>query len=140
MTAPRRLFVDTAVLAYAIGDEHTLRAPCRAILTAAARGEVELHASVEMIQELLHHRLRRTHRATAIAQVRATAEACVLHDFGAAALHGALDLAESAGMGGRDAVHAATAAHHGFAEIVSPDNDFDVVPGLRRIPPESLRF
>ncbi|ROS75277.1 type II toxin-antitoxin system VapC family toxin [Cellulomonas sp. PhB143] len=135
---PRRLFVDTAVLAYALGGEHAMRGPCRALLEAAARGDVELHASVEMVQELLHHRLRRGDRAAAVAQARGAAAACVLHPFDADVLARAVDLVEQAGLGGRDAVHAATALQHGFAALVSPDRDFDAVPGVERLDPGRL--
>lgn len=135
-TAPHRIFLDTAVFAYALGGTHTLREPCRAILAAAARSEVELHASVEMVQELIHHRLRRTDRFAAVSEARTVAEACVLHAFDAGVMTRALDLIADTALNGRDAVHAGTAAVHGFTAIVSPDRDFDSIPGLRRISPE----
>lgn len=42
------------------------------------------------------------------------------------------------GVGGRDAVHAATALEAGISVIVSPDSDFDGIDGLSRIDPKSL--
>ena len=129
------LFLDTAVWAYAIGDDHPQRDACRALLSAAQRGDVELHASVELIQELVFHRMRRTDRATAVAEGRAVAAACTLHPFGADVLVKALDLTATTRIGGRDAVHAATALLAGFDAVVSPDRDFAVVEGLRRLDP-----
>ena len=41
-------------------------------------------------------------------------------------------------IGGRDAVHAATALAAGFTEIVSADRDLDRVPGLTRRAPDDL--
>lgn len=41
----------------------------------------------------------------------------------------------SAALGGRDAVHAATALSHGFDELVTADRDVDAAPGLRRVGP-----
>lgn len=135
----RRIWVDTSVLALAAGGDHPLREPCRRVVTAAAAGTLEFHASVEMVQEFVFHRLRRVPRADAVAQARQAGALCVLHAFDADVLGRALDLVASAGIGGRDAVHAATALALGFEEIVSADRDFDVVPGLRRIDPEAVR-
>jgi len=65
---------------------------------------------------------------------------CVLHTFDDEVLTRALDLAGNSELGGRDAVHAATALTAGFEEIVSADRDFDAVPGLRRIAPAEVSF
>lgn len=134
----RRLFVDTAPLLYAVGGAHPLRAPCRALLAASAEGRVELHASVEVVQEFLFHRLRRDDRARAVAAARAVREVLVLHPFDASVVSAMVDLVETSGVGGRDAVHAATALAAGFEEIVSTDPDLDAVPGLGRLAPETL--
>ena len=75
------ILVDTAVVAYAVGGKHSLREPCQRWLLAAGRGEVELHASVEMIQELLFHRMMRTDRQTASHRARDASQLCVLHPF-----------------------------------------------------------
>lgn len=131
----RVLLLDTAVLAYAVGDAHHQRAACRAILAAAAAGDVELHLSVEGVQEFLFHRMRRGSRDLAVRQARDVADLCVLHAFDAAVLSRALELVAGSALPGRDAVHAATALVHGIDAIVSPDPDFDDVPGLRRVDP-----
>lgn len=129
------LFIHSAVLAYALGDEHPRRAACRAIVSAAQRGEVELHASVELVQELVFHRLRRSGRDGAVEEGRFAARLCALHPFDVPVLERSLDLTAMTRIGGRDAVHAATALLSGFATIVSPDRDFDGIPGLGRIDP-----
>ena len=60
----------------------------------------------------------------------------VVHDFDARVLQRALELVGThERIGGRDAVHAATALVAGIAAIISPDRAFDRVPGLRRIDP-----
>ncbi len=134
----RRIWVDTSVLAYAAGGDHPLREPCRRVVEAAAAGVLELHASVEMVQEFVFHRLRRVPRADAVAQARQAGALCVLHPFDADVLERALDLVSAAELGARDAVHAATAIARGFEEIVSADRDFDAAPGLRRIDPADV--
>ncbi|HEY0118207.1 MAG TPA: type II toxin-antitoxin system VapC family toxin [Cellulomonas sp.] len=129
------LFLDSAVWAFALGDEHPRRDACRAVLLAAQRGEVELHASVELVQEVVFHRLRRTGRANAVAEGRAIERSCALHPFDAGVLGKALELTATTTLRGRDAVHAATALLNGFDAIVSPDRDFADVPDLRRLDP-----
>lgn len=128
-------FVDTSVFAYALGGQHAERAPSRAVVEAATAGRLVLHASVEMVQELLHHRMRRADRDGALRQARAAAELCIVHAFDGAVLARALDLVSATSLRGRDAVHAATALQHGLPAMLSADPDFDVVPGLTRISP-----
>ncbi len=131
--------VDTAVFAYALGGSHPMKQPCLRVISAAGAGEIELHASVEMLQELTFHRMRRTDRRSAVRQARDAATLCVLHDFDVAVLDRALELiATSDSLGGRDAVHAATALHHGLPSIISPDHAFDAVAGLSRVDPADV--
>jgi len=128
--------VDTAVFAYALGGSHPMKQPCARLVAAAGDGDIELHASVEMIQELVFHRMRKTDRHTAVRQARDAATVCVLHDFDEAVLHRMLELiATSESLGGRDAVHAATALYHGIPSILSPDHAFDAVAGISRTDP-----
>jgi predicted nucleic acid-binding protein len=135
MTRPTYL-VDAAVFAYALGAAHPMKQVCQAVLSAAGAGVIELHASTEMVQELLFHRMRKTDRQTAAHQARDAATVCVLHDFNPPVLYRSIELvAASKTLGGRDAVHAATALQHGLDTILSPDRDFDVVAGLRRVDP-----
>ncbi|MFT3887436.1 MAG: type II toxin-antitoxin system VapC family toxin [Arachnia sp.] len=130
-----RIFIDANVPIYALGGESPHRAACIALLERAARGEVVLHATVEMVQEVLFHRLRRGDASDAAAEARLVAASCVLHAFDDEVLRAAIDLVERSGMRGRDAVHAATALQQGFDEIVTVDPDFDRCPGLRRVDP-----
>lgn len=134
---PVRLFVDTAVLAYAVGAEHPRRAACHQILVAAASGDAELHASVEAVQEFLFHRLRRGGRVSAVEETRAVRDLLVLHPFDASVVDAMVDLVAESDIGGRHAVHAATAQLAGFGSIISTDRAFDAVPGLARLDPES---
>jgi uncharacterized protein len=134
----RRIWVDTSVLALAAGGEHAEREPCRRLVQAASAGSLELHASVEMVQEFLFHRLRRAPRSIAVAQARRVGAMCVLHPFDEVVLARALDLVMNSVLGGRDAVLVATAPSFGFDDIVSADRDFDATPGLRRIAPADV--
>ncbi len=135
----RTALVDTATLAHALGGPGPQREPSQAVVRAAIEGRIVLHASVEMVQELVFHRLRRGTRAVAVRQGRDAASLCTLHDFDRVVLDRALMLmAEHDGVRGRDAVHAATALQHGLETVISPDAAFDLVPGLRRLDPREF--
>ncbi|MEO6121970.1 MAG: type II toxin-antitoxin system VapC family toxin [Acidimicrobiales bacterium] len=133
----RRFLYDTAVFVYAVGGEHRYQEPCRHLVRLAGQGLLVGDASVELLQELLHVRARRTgDRAGAVRLTRQVATLCRLHDVEAADLRRALGLFETHdGLGARDAVHAATALNRGIDAIVSPDRAFDAVAGLERIDP-----
>ena len=133
----RAILLDSAVVIYALGEDHSQKAACLAIMTAAANGEFRAYASVEMIQELVHHRQRRTgDRMLAALDGRDTSAVCTLLNFDREILDLSLDLIERVPtIRGRDAVHAATALAYGIERIVSPDRAFDGIPGLTRIDP-----
>lgn len=135
MDRPLAVLVDASVFLYAIGADHELKAPCRAVL---AHPGLELHASVELVQEVVFHRMRVGDRSSSVAAARLVADACELHAFDADVLGRALSLIAEGSIGGRDAVHAATAVAAGIGAIVSPDGDFDGIPGLVRIDPRRL--
>jgi uncharacterized protein len=131
-----RFFVDTVVLAYSVGEDHPDRQACRDLVQAASTGRIELHASVEAVQELLCPRLRRGERSLATAMARRMADLCILHPFDRGVATRMIDLLESTSLQGRDAVHVATAQVAGFASIVSVDRDFDAAPDLARLTPQ----
>ncbi len=128
-------FVDSSVVALALGGQDPRRASCRELLATVTVG-VQFHASVEMVQEVMFHRLRMGPRQDAVDQARRLLEAFALHDLTVSTLSRSIHLAEVGPIGDRDAVHAAGALEAGFAEIVSADRDFDGVAGLRRLTPE----
>lgn len=131
----RAVLVDTSVFAYALGGAHPQREPCREFLRDARSNGLELHASVEMVQELAYHRMRRTDPATAVEQGRLAARACILHPFDERVLETALRMIAEGAVRGRDAVHAATAQLAGIRTIASTDPAFDAV--LDRLDPAS---
>ncbi|MBX3194230.1 MAG: type II toxin-antitoxin system VapC family toxin [Microbacteriaceae bacterium] len=131
------VLLDTSIGVYAIGDDDPRREPSRRLLTRAASGEFRAYASVEMIQELVHHRLRKTgDRQIAGAAGRHLSATCTLLPFDREVLDLSLELIERLPtIRGRDAVHAATALAYGIERIASTDRAFDEVPGLTRVDP-----
>ncbi|MCL2316362.1 MAG: type II toxin-antitoxin system VapC family toxin [Actinomycetia bacterium] len=135
-----RVLIDSSVPLYALGSPGPQRDACRAVLARLADGSLSGLASTEMIQEVVHHRLRMTgDRDRAVADARDVAALVTVVPFDETVLEGALDLiAGTATIRGRDAVHAATALANGLATIVSTDPAFDDVPGLQRLDPAVL--
>lgn len=129
------LFVDTTVPLYAVGGPHPHKAACVAVLQAATDRQVHLHASAELVQEFLFHRLRRTSRPEAVAQTMDVVTLLTLYPFDSSVIDRMLAVVSAGAIGGRDAVHAATALGAGFDRIVTADTDFHAVPGLATVSP-----
>lgn len=56
------IVLDTTVLVYAVGSEHTYREPCRTLLEAVIAGEIQATTTAEVVQEFAHVRARRRDR------------------------------------------------------------------------------
>lgn len=135
------ILLDTTIAVYALGGDAPLREPCRSLLSRVGSGDLRAYASVEMIQELVHHRLRRTgDRAMAVEDGRDVSSLCTLVAFEREILDLSLDLIEkNPTVRGRDAVHAATALAYGITRIASTDRAFDGLAGLTRLDPSPAR-
>jgi len=130
------VLIDTNVLSYAVGVEHSLRAPCRRLLDGHATGRIELAATVPVIQEFAHVRGRRRPRSDAVALALAFAMTLRLIDTQLGDLELGLALyAEHERLNAFDAVLAAVALNHRLEALVSADRAFGLVPGLRWIDP-----
>ena len=130
------VLVDSAIALYAMGDPGPQRDRSQRYLESLWEGKGRAYASVEMIQETVHHRLRRLgDRAAAAQDARDLMPSLILLNFDREVLDLSLELIERTSISGRDAVHAATALAYGIETIASPDPAFDGIPGLRRIDP-----
>lgn len=123
-------FVDTSVLLHAVGGAHPRRQAARDLLGRVER-DLAIHVGAETIQEFLFHRLRMGSAATAVEQTRYLMNIVVVHPFDADVARAAVDLVAVAGVGGRDAVLAATALGAGFDAVVTHDARFAAPAGLR---------
>lgn len=133
-----RVFIDTNVLVYTLGEEHPYREPCRRIVQLLADGRFEGETNVEVIQEFIHVRERRSrHRDETLQRAREYIELfTAVHGFEARDLDRSMTLLSAVpGLPPRDAVHAATAINRGLGTILSADRDFDAVSGLTRVDP-----
>ena len=132
------IVLNSTVLAYAVGEDHPLRDPCRRLLAAHADGRVDATTTVEVVQELVHVRARRRERADAVALGRQVAQAFTLIVTSADDLERGLALFErQPALGAFDAVLAAVAIEQGADALVSADRAFAGIPGLRWVDPGS---
>lgn len=130
------VLIDSATAIYVAGAPGAERSAARAFMLRSIRGGERAYASVEMVQEFVHHRLRRTGDPTrAVQEGRYVTSLLTVLAFDREVLDLSLELIERTAVRGRDAVHAATALAYGIERIASPDPAFDGIPGLVRIDP-----
>ena len=133
----RSVFLDTSVFLTSLGD-HPNTSECRAMLQRAAAGELHLHTAAECLQEIVFHRMRVGAREPAVAHLRAIRDLCTVHPMDDLVIDRATDLLSTTQARGRDAFIAATALLAGFDAVVTTDDRFVEVPGLRRVHPRDV--
>lgn len=133
----RRFLFDTGVFLYALGSEHHYREPCQEILREMRGGSLAGEASIELIHEFAYVRQRRVRARADVAHwARRIERSCPLHTVERTDIERALDLwCEHERLDMRDAIFAAQALNRDIDAILSPDRDFDGIPGLERIDP-----
>ena len=126
------IVIDTTVLVYAVGEQHELAEPSRALVEAVGDGRVPATTTTEAIQEFVHVRSRHRSRSDAVRIGRYYAELLSpLLAVERSALEQGLALFERiAELGAFDAVLAATALEAGADGLVSADRAFASVPRL----------
>jgi predicted nucleic acid-binding protein len=130
------IILDTTILAYAVGEDHPLREPCRRLLAAHASGSIEVTTTVEVLQEFAHVRARRRTRQDAVNLTRLYATALNPIVTTAADLDAGLALFERyPDLGAFDAVLAAVSIAHGAEALVSADRAFASVAELAWVDP-----
>lgn len=132
------IVLDTTILLYAVGEDHPLREPCRALADALGNG-FDATTTVEVIQEFAHVRSRRRANAAELARTYAQLLAPLLSPT-ADDLADGLDLFEAVTeLGSFDCVLAASCVRRS-ARLVSADGAFGSVPGLDHLDPGSPEF
>jgi predicted nucleic acid-binding protein len=129
------VFLDTAVLMYAAGAQHELRAPSRLVISRVADGDLEAVISADVVQEILHRfvAIRRSELGTQLAR-----DALDLFDPVLPITHAVMSRMPSLverypALSARDLVHVATCLEMGIGRIVSPDRGFDEVREIERV-------
>ena len=137
----RTAFIDANVPIYAAGRPHALKAACVEILRLAAVSPDAFVTDAEVLQELLHRYLARDLRTAGLRVLDAFADLMrdrIVPVTGADGL-AARELGDrAAGVSTRGLVHAAVMDRVACTQVVSPDPDFDRLPGLRRLDPAAV--
>ncbi len=133
------IVVDTTVLIYAVGADHALRDPCRALIGAIADGRVKATTTVEVLQEFAHVRARRRGRAEAAARARDYDDLLtpLLTVTEEDLLDGLAGFERSTRIGAFDAVLAACAARVHAAALVSADAAFAGASDVFHVVPDA---
>jgi uncharacterized protein len=131
------IVLDTTVLVYAKGADHSLREPCRELIEAISDGRIEATTTAEVIQEFVHVRARRRGRSDAATLGADYAELLSpLLTITSRHLQRGLALFEkSEKLGAFDAVLAAAATH--AEALVSADTDFSDIADIRHVIPNT---
>jgi predicted nucleic acid-binding protein len=130
-----KVFVDSNIPMYVAGRDHPHREPARRFLERVRAGDVEACTSTEVLQEILYRYagLRRLDLAGQVydlfVQLCPVIFAVTLADTDRAKSM----LADTAGIGVRDAIHAAVMANNDVTAIATFDTAFDHVPGVSRV-------
>jgi predicted nucleic acid-binding protein len=133
------IVLDTTVLAYAVGVEHPLQAPCRRLVRATADGEIVATTTVEVIQEFAHVRARRRDRKDAAELARDYIELLspLLIVEETDLREGLRLFEENPGIGAFDAVLAAATHAAGADALVSADAGFSSIANIRHVTPDT---
>lgn len=132
------VLVDANVLMYAAGKVHPNKAPSIAFLAKAASGEIDVAVDAEVLQEILH-RYRAIGRWEQGKQVYDSTRRIipVVIPISDRVVDTARQLLDSqAGLGARDALHAAIYQMEAADSWCSYDRDFDALPSLVRKEPD----
>ena len=135
------ILLDTTILVYAVGADHSLRNQCSALFEWIADGSLRATTTLEVIQEFTHIRALRRTRADAAALGRNFAVGLSpLAQPDVDDLLDGLDLfRRSTSLGSFDAVLAVTARRRGWS-LASADRGFARVAGLAHLDPASSSF
>jgi predicted nucleic acid-binding protein len=131
------ILVDANILMYAAGAAHPNREKCLAFLEDVSRGKVAATIDAETLQEVLH-RYRAVNRwdvGSAVYEQALTVFPDVLAITREVTDEAKGMMDRDAGLGARDAIHAAVMRVYRLSSICSYDRDFDRVPRLTRIEP-----
>lgn len=130
-------FVDANVLIYSAVDSE-YRDPCLEVLEAIAQGDAEGHTSTAVLEEVWYVELSgRAGALDGLAQQVYTLFTPLLAVTDEAAQI-ALSL-EAPKLGPNDRLHVGTCMAHGIDVVLTADQGFDGIRGLRRVDPLDAR-
>lgn len=130
------VFIDTNVPMYAAGATHRLRASAQQVIRTVAAGELDAVTDAEVLQEILYRYFFIREREKGFQVFDGFRRVMLGRIFPIADddVQRARELAETyAVLGPRDLIHLAVMERSGTAEIITADQAFDGIGGIRRI-------
>ena len=139
------IVVDTTVLVYAVGADHTLREPCQQLIRAIADGTILATTTIEVIQEFTHVRARRRDRKDAAELARDYIELLspllIVEETdlreGLRLYQEGTEFGSFGSFGSFDAVLAAAARAAGADALVSADTGFSGIAAIQHVIPDA---
>lgn len=129
------IFVDSNIPMYLVGGAHPNRDLARQAVELAIARREPLVTDAEAFQEILHRYVaidRRDAIDAAWRTLRALVDEVATIELGD--VEAARALVVTTKLTARDAVHVAVMRRLAVEEILTFDRDFDLVPGIRRLP------
>lgn len=136
-----KYFVDTCVFIYAASEENPYKESCNAVLKKIRDRRIEAAFGTEVVQEIVHFYRRKNLNEAGVAICwNALNLPLKLLPVAVDDVRTFLALASkgAARVKTRDFLHAAVMLNNGIEKIITVDEDFDDIPGIKRIPPEKV--
>ena len=126
--------IDTNVVIYAVGKAHPLQEEARRVLDRVTEGALHANVDAELLQEVLHVYDARKERRKGFDTVD---DLLVIFPnpipIGREEIETARDLMHAYSvLSARDAIHAAVVQTHDLEGIVTADNVFERIKGVKR--------
>lgn len=141
-------FIDTNIIMYARGKEHTYKTPCTQLILTIADGSFadrlgEPVTDTEVFQEVMYRYGAEERWETGVSVCRQLRLIGLrVLPVSAEEVDSFISLAEKYGGRGvtaRDLIHVAVMVNHGIRRIISTDTHFDLVDEVERIDPVNLQ-
>jgi predicted nucleic acid-binding protein len=136
------IFLDVNIPMYAAGKPHPYRQSCAWVMSEVASGRLSAAIDAEIVQEILYRfgSLKLWELAVAMASEVLNLIPVVLPVTQDDAMRSVALFERYAptGISARDVVHVAVMQNNGLAEIISTDEHFDTIEGIKRLDPLSL--
>ncbi|MYC36231.1 MAG: type II toxin-antitoxin system VapC family toxin [Chloroflexi bacterium] len=131
------LLLDANIAMYAEGREHRYQQPCKRVMELAKANSSDYCVDTEILQEILYVYYSRgeTDRGIGVAQDILGMFPTIIPITTAEITIAMRLMSETRRLSARDAIHAAVVINHNLEGIVSADQDFVRIPGLRRFDP-----
>ena len=137
------ILLDTTVLVSAVGSEHPLRDPCRAVIRAIGDGRLAATTTVEVLQEFAHVRALQRGRddAAALTERFATLLAPLITIDQDDLLLGLREFRQHEALGAFNAVLTAVVQRREHVSaLISADRAFSGIPALVHLDPSAPDF